>query len=121
MLQITAATFSGASTHDAQRMEELVNAQTETLVGDSHYGVGHWRHKLRKRYGVRVVAPPHYKQKNKLTTLSDNKLLRARSKIEAVFGLLKTKRSLVTSYPRSRQGYIVHYLRVLLGYQLGRI
>ena len=119
--QITALTFSQASAHDSQHMEGLVNPATDTLVGDSHYGVGRWRQKLRRRYGVRVVAPPHYKQKQKLLTASDNRLLRARSKIEAVFGLLKGRHSLVTSYPRSIRGYLVHYLRSLLGCQLGRI
>ncbi len=102
-------------------MSKLVNPATEVLVGDSHYGVGHWRQKLWDRYRVRVVAPPHYKQRGALMTPTDSKLLRARSKIEAVFGLLKGKRSLVTSYPRSHLGYLAHYLRTLLGYQLGRL
>ena len=120
-LQITALTFSQASQHDSQRMSKLVNPATEVLVGDSHYGIGHWRQKLMHRYGVRIVAPPHYSQKGKLMTPADSKLLRARSKIEAVFGLLKGKHSLVTSYPRSHLGYLAHYLRTLLGYQLGRL
>ncbi|MCY4011063.1 MAG: hypothetical protein OXF30_03345 [Candidatus Saccharibacteria bacterium] len=51
-----------------------------------------------------------------LTTLEDRQLLRECSKIEAVFGILKQKFSLVTSYSRSIRGYLVHYLRVPLGY-----
>ena len=90
-------------------------------MGNSHYGVGHWRQKLWDRHRVRVVAPPHYSQKQKLMTRADSRLLRTRSKIEAVFGLLKTKHCLVTSYPRSIRGYLAHYLRSLLGYQLGRL
>ena len=120
-LHLTALTFSAASEHDSQQMAKLVSASTEILVGDSHYGVSHWGKKLMRRYRVRVVAPPHYSQKNKLMTQADNQLLRMRSKIEAVFGLLKTKHCLVTSYPRSLRGYLAHYLRTLLGYQLGRL
>ena len=119
--QITALTFSPASAHDSQHMSKLVNPATDILVGDSHYGVGHWRKKLMRKYGVRIVAPPHYTQKQKLLTQADSKLLRSRSKVEAVFGLLKGRHSLVTSYPRSIRGYLVHYLRSLLGYQLGRL
>ena len=120
-LRLTSLTFSDASAHDSQHMSKLVCHETEVLVGDSHYGVSHWRQKLRRKYGVRVVAPPHYKQKRGLMTIEDNRLLRARSKIEAVFGLLKGKHSLVTSYPRSVRGYLVHCLRSLLGYQLRRL
>ena len=44
-----------------------------------------------------------------------------RPKVEAVFGLLKERFSLVTHYPRSIAGYLAHYLRTLLAYQLEAI
>jgi hypothetical protein len=46
-------------------------------------------------------------------------LLTMRPKIEAAFGKLKTKHFLVTSFPRSVQGYALHYVRTLVGYQMG--
>jgi hypothetical protein len=45
-------------------------------------------------------------------------LLRARPKIESVFDYLKNHLGLVTSFPRSAAGYLFHYLRILLAYQL---
>jgi hypothetical protein len=51
-------------------------------------------------------------------TESQRKLLRRRPKIETVFDYLKQHLHLQTSFPRSMQGYALHYLRILLGYQL---
>jgi hypothetical protein len=41
-----------------------------------------------------------------------------RQKIEGVFDYLKQYLHLQSSVPRSMQGYALHYLRILLGYQL---
>jgi hypothetical protein len=41
-----------------------------------------------------------------------------RSKIEAVFDMLKEHLHLVSSFPRSVRGSLVHYVRILLGYQI---
>ena len=38
--------------------------------------------------------------------------------MEATFGKLKEQAYLVTSFPRPVEGYFVHYIRVLLGYQM---
>lgn len=48
-------------------------------------------------------------------------LLNMRSKIESTFDYLKEHMHLVSSFPRSVNGYAVHYLRTLLGYQVGRV
>jgi len=118
--QLCALFFSGAHCHDNSVMENLINWFTKILVGDSHDGGSVQRKYLFKKYGLKIIAPPHFSQKTKLMTLEDRQLLRERSKIEAVFGILKQKFSLVTSYPRSIRGYLVHYLRVLLGYQMSK-
>jgi hypothetical protein len=68
-----------------------------------------------------VVAPPHYKQRKQIAATWQMLLLHLRPKIEATFDYLKEHKYLVTSFPRSVQGYFVHYLRVLLGYQMGRV
>lgn len=99
--------------------ERLANEYTRILVGDSHYGGGVQRKRLWKRFRCLVVAPPHYKQKKQLATDWQMLLLHMRPKIEATFGRLKDHYFLVTSFPRSVRGYFVHYVRALLGYQVG--
>lgn len=115
---LAALVFTPASEHDSQHMEKLVNNHTRVLVGDSHYGGSVMRRRLCKRYGTIVIAPPHFTQKKKIATSWQMLLLHMRPRIEATFGKLKEQRYLVTSFPRSVKGYFVHYLRVLLGYQL---
>ena len=117
--RLCAAVITGANKHDNQVMEKLVNKHTKVLVGDSHYGGTVQRRKLWQKYGIVIVAPAQIKQKKNLYSQLQLKLLRMRPKVEAVFGLLKQKFSLVSSYPRSINGYLVYYLRVLLRYQMG--
>ncbi len=117
--RLAAIVFTPASEHDNQHMEKLVNSQTKILVGDSHYGGSVMRRRLWKRYKTIVIAPPHHTQKKKVATSWQMLLLHMRPKIEATFGKLKEQHFLVSSFPRSVKGYFVHYLRALLGYQMG--
>jgi hypothetical protein len=119
MNRLAAVVFMPANEHDNQVMEQLVNDQTSILVGDSHYGGSVMRRRLWKRYKTIVIAPPHHTQKKKMATDWQILLLHMRPKIEATFGKLKEYHFLVTSFPRSVKGYFIHYLRVLLGYQMG--
>jgi len=119
--RLSAIVFTPASEHDNQHMEKLINDHTKILVGDSHYGGSVMRRRLWKKYKTIVIAPPHHTQKKKLSTDWQIKLLQLRPKIEATFGKLKEHHFLVTSFPRSIKGYFVHYLRCLLGYQMGGI
>jgi hypothetical protein len=115
---LTGICFTPADVYDAQRMEELVKGATEIIAGDSHYGASPMRKRLWKKYRIIVIAPPHYKQKTKVMASWQHLLLTLRPKIEATFDYLKEHMHLVTSFPRSVQGYFVHYVRVLLGYQM---
>lgn len=113
--------FTPADVYDAQVMEQLIKGDTKVLVGDSHYGTSVMRKRLWEKYHVVVIAPPHYKQTTKLVTGLHKILLQLRPKVEATFDYLKEHMHLVSSFPRSVTGYFVHYLRVLLGYQLKRV
>lgn len=117
--RLAALVFTPANEHDNQVEEQLANEHTRILVGDSHYGGSVQCKRLWRRFRCLVVAPPHYKQKNKVMAGWQHLLLTLRPKIEATFGKLKEQRFLVSSFPRSVRGYFVHYLRVLLGYQMG--
>lgn len=119
--RLAATVFTPADRYDGQLLERLVNKHTRLAVGDSHYGGSVERKRAWQRFGVIVVAPPHHKQKRKLMAGWQKQLLGLRSKIEASFDELKEHLGLVTSFPRSIKGYFVHYLRVLLGYQMRRV
>jgi hypothetical protein len=74
--------------------------------------------KVKRAYGTHILTPPHYKQQKQVMTESQRRLLQRRPKIETVFDYLKEHLHLVTSFLRSVHGYAVHYMRILLGYQL---
>jgi hypothetical protein len=116
--KLCALLFTQASFHDAQAMPNLLNQHTKVAVGDSHYGASVMGKIIHDLFGTIIVAPPHYKQKTKLLTGWQLKLLHLRPKIECVFDYLKNHLHLVSSFPRSIKGYVLHYLRILLGYQL---
>lgn len=119
--KLAALHFTAANEHDAQALPYLVNERTRLVIGDSAYGASVMRRKLYRTFGVIVLAPPHYKQDKLLLSWWELKLLQLRPKIEAVFSRLKLKHKLVTSYPRSVTGYFVHYIRMLLSYQLCQV
>lgn len=116
--RIAAAILSTAKTHDSRAIPYLVNEHTKVAVGDTGYRSKPLHKKIRKAFGTFILTPPHYKQMKQLLTKSQLKLLRRRPKIETVFDYLKEHLHLQSSFPRSMQGYALHYLRVLLGYQL---
>lgn len=95
--------------------EKLVNHATKVVVGDSHYAASPMRKRLWKKYGIVVVAN---NRKRALMTDWQYFLQTLRQKVEASFGKLKENHCLVSSFPRSVQGYFVHYIRTLIGYQL---
>ncbi len=110
--------FSPASTHDAQMLPKILNKYCKIAVGDSTYGASVMGKRIYEEYGTIVIAPPHYKQKKKILTSWQLFLLRARPKVESVFDYLKQHLHLVSSFPRSVMGYFLHYVRILLGYQI---
>jgi hypothetical protein len=115
--RLCAYVFSDALAHDSRAIPYLVNKYTKVAVGDSGYRSALHK-KLNHLWGVIFVVPPHYKQQKQMMTKSQWKLLKRRPKIETVFDYLKEHLHLQTSFPRSMQGYALHYLRILLGYQL---
>ncbi len=110
--------FTGANVYDAQMMPWILNSHTKIAVGDGGYTARVMREKIFEKYGTLIVSPPHPKQKRKLITWWQHLLLRMRPKIESVFDYLKEHLGLVTSFPRSIKGYLFHYVRILLGYQV---
>jgi hypothetical protein len=99
-------------------LPELLRGHVHIAVGDTHYGGRVMRDFVYERFGTIVLATPHAKQKRGMMTRWQRQLLRRRTKIEAVYDALKEHLHLVSSFPRSICGYLLHYVRILLGYQI---
>jgi hypothetical protein len=107
-----------ANVYDAQVMVRILNHHCDIAVGDTLYGARVMGKIIRERYGTVIIAPPWPTQKMKLATPWQIDLLNQRSKIESVFDYLKEHLHLVSSFPRSTMGYVLHYVRILLSYQI---
>lgn len=107
-----------ANIYDAQAMVAILNKHCVVAVGDTLYGAKVMGNIIKKQYGTVIIAPPWPSQKKKLATLWQIDLLNQRSKIESMFDYLKEHLHLVSSFPRSIAGYVLHYVRILLGYQV---
>ena len=113
-----AVALTSADVYDGHMSKNLTNNQTVIAVGDSHYGGRAQTEPLREKNGTIFLAYPHPKQNKKLLAGWQKMVLNWRSKIESVWDQLKEHMHLVTSFPRSPQGYLVHYLPIIIGYQL---
>jgi hypothetical protein len=107
-----------ADVHDAQAMPYILNIHAKVAVGDSTYGASKMRQRMWRDYRTVIVAPPHYTQTKKLMTEWQFALLKARPKVETVFDYLKEHMGLVSSFPRSVAGLVLHYVGILLAYQV---
>lgn len=116
--QLAAVFFTPANGADSQQIPRLVNDATTVAVGDGGYTASVMRRKMWREHHAYIVSPPHPTQKKKVLARWQLTLLRARPKIECVFDYLKEHLFLQSSFPRSVNGYAVHYIRVLLSYQL---
>lgn len=115
--QLCGLVFTPASHHDAQSMPNILNRYTKIAVGDTTYGARVMREWIFAHYDTIIIAPPHPKQRKKIMARWQYFLLRTRRKIECVFDYLKEHLGLISSFPRSVMGYLLHYVRILAGYQ----
>lgn len=115
--RLAALYFTPANEADMLQLRHLVNQTTDIVVADAGYTAQVTRRHIWRDFRCYVLSPPRPKQKWLMQDWQ-HKLLQFRPKIEATFSKLKEQAYFVTSFPRSIQGYFVHYLRVLLGYQL---
>lgn len=110
--------FTPANIHDSRPEPYILNGYTKLAVGDGTYGGKAMNDYIFEQYGTVIITPPHPKQNKKLVTRWQQLLLSMRSKIECTFDYLKNHLGLVSSFPRSPRGYLFHWLRVILGYQV---
>lgn len=86
------------------------------LVADAGY-TSLLLEKKAQNYGNLLITGSR-KNMKRLASLLDIRLLNSRSRIEAVFSILKERLGLITSLPRSIDGYLAHYIYVLFGYMM---
>jgi len=110
--------FTPADVHDSRPEPFILNEYCRIAVGDGAYGGRAMNNHIFEKYGAIVIAPPHPKQNKKLVAKWQQLLLEMRSKIECTFDYLKNHLGLVSSFPRSPRGYLFHWLRIILGYQM---
>jgi hypothetical protein len=115
--QLCAIWFTPANESDILQLRELVNCRTSVVVGDASYTARVTRRHLWRDFHCLVISPPRPRQHWTMAAWQWC-LLRKRPKAEAVFDHLKDQMHLVSSFPRSVHGYAVHYVRILLGYQV---
>jgi hypothetical protein len=108
-----------ANVYDAHPMINILNGHCRIAVGDTHYGAKVMGGIIRKAYGTIIITPPFPKQNKKIAAPWQIAFLEVRSKIECVFDYLKEHLHLISSFPRSVEGYVLHYVRILLAYQIG--
>jgi hypothetical protein len=118
--QLAAVYFTAANEHDGQQIPHLVNDYTTIAVGDGTYNASVMRRKMWREHKAYILAPPHPKQTKKVLEQWQLLLLHKRTKIECTFDYLKEHMLLETSFPRSVEGYALHYTRILVAYQLIR-
>lgn len=116
--QLCAIRFTPANEHDGQQIPYLVNDATRVAVGDGIYNASMMQRKMWREHRTYILAPPHPKQNKKVLEQWQLFLLQKRTKVECTFDYLKEHMLLDTSFPRSVEGYALHYIRILLAYQL---
>jgi Transposase DDE domain len=110
--------LTGANIYDAQMIPKILNKYCRVAVGDTLYEASVMRKRIWEEYGTIIIAPPFPKQNRKVSAPWQIALLNQRSKIESMFDYLKEHLHLVSSFPRSVAGYVLHYVRILLAYQI---
>lgn len=115
---LCAVYFTPANEHDAQQIPKLIGEDTKIAIGDGTYNARVMRQQMWEKLGCFVLAPPHPKQDKKVAADWQMALLKIRTRIECLFDYLKEHLHMVTSFPRSVNGYLLNYLRTLLTYQV---
>ncbi len=107
--------FTTGSVNDRTPLKEFLKEMKKCLVvGDAGY------------LGQELIQAAWINQNHILTTVRKNmktlathwqqKMMNKRSRVETVFGELKERYGLVTSLPRSINGYLAHYIRKIFAY-----
>lgn len=100
---------------------DFVFALTDEIIGILIADAGYLKKKLQQAYyqeGKRIMLVQPRKNMKKIMTKCQQKLYNTRMLIELNFRSLKMFYGLITSLPRSVDGYLANYIYSLLAYQI---
>ena len=114
--EIMAVRITPGNTHDATVLADLTKSLTGKCFADKAYLGNKLFQDLWKK-GLHLITGIRRNMKNKLMPMIDKLLLRKRSLIETVFGILKTDMNLEHSRHRSPTNAFVNIIAALCAYQ----
>jgi hypothetical protein len=107
--------FTTATTGEREVLDQFLNNLKNCIVvGDAGYVSKDLNQKASQNNNILLTAVR--KNMKTLATIFQGKCLNMRSRIESVFDVLKERFNLITSLPRSINGYLAHYIRSIFGY-----
>lgn len=109
--------FTAENIDDREAVFDLTDEITGFLIADT----GYIKQSLQRKYyqeGKRIMIAKPKKNMKKLMTKFEEMLYGTRMLIELNFRNLKMFYGLVTSLPRSVNGYLANYVYSLLAYQI---
>lgn len=107
--------FTTANVDDRVVLNRLLDKiKNSFVVADAGYCSKPLEEKASRNNNILITCLR--KNMKKMATFLDICLLNLRPRIETLFSILKERLGLVTSLPRSINGYIAHYIHVIFGY-----
>jgi len=112
--------FTTANVGDRKILDIFLEKLHHSIViADAGYVAPKLEQKAAKNGNVLLTCMR--KNMKKLSTFLDICLLNLRPRIEVLFSLLKERLGLITSLPRSVDGYLAHYIHVIFGHLMFKV
>ena len=112
--------FTTANVGDRKILDVFLEKLHDSIViADAGYIAPKLEQKAAKNGNILLTCMR--KNMKKLSTFLDICLLNLRPRIEVLFSILKERLGLITSLPRSVDGYLAHYIHVIFGYLMFKV
>lgn len=107
--------FTTGNVNDRVVLDAFLSKLHDSIIlADAGYISPKLERKAGKNHNILLTCMR--KNMKKLSTFLDICLLNLRPRIEVLFSILKERLGLITSLPRSVDGYLAHYIHVIFGY-----
>jgi len=112
---LIAIRFTTGNVDDRVVLDRFLELLTDSIViADAGYVSK--KLELKAQANNNILKTCTRKNMKELATAVDIQLLNMRNRIEVLFSVLKERMNIVTSLPRSVNGYLAHYIYVIFGY-----
>lgn len=118
--RMLALRFTSATTNDRAIFKDINADIFGIIVADAGYVSTQLEHDMTIEHKRRLLIRP-YKTMKKLMTAEQEQMYKGRFNIEFDFRNLKLFHGLITSLPRSVDGYLANYLHALLSFVLSSV